>query len=189
MKLGARMYRLYKVRDVVRIPPNLFGMELQEAALRVLTEKYVGSVDSEMGIIIAVFNVEVEEEGQLLPGDGATYHTVTYEILAFKPSVREIVEGTVINATQYGAWINIGPVEGLVHVSQMMDEHVRFDPQRKAFIGENSKRVLELGDTVRARVVSLSLTPLGGKPRIQLTMRQPYLGKLEWIEKQREKEG
>ena len=182
------MYKLYKVKDVVRIPPELFGVDLEEAALRVLADRYIGYVDPEMGIIVAVFNVKVEREGRILPGDGATYHDATYEVLAFKPGVREVVEGVIVNAARYGAWVNIGPVEGLVHISQMMDEHVRFDPQRRAFIGENSGRIIEVGDAVRARVVSVSIPPVGGKPRIQLTMRQPYLGKLEWIEKQREKE-
>jgi len=173
------VYAVYKVRDVVRIPPELFGLPLQEAALKVLSSRYVGFLHPEMGIIVAVFNVNVEGEGRILPGDGATYHNVVYEVLVFKPQVKEVVEGVVVNALNYGAWVNLGPVEGLVHVSQLMDEHVRFDPQRRAFIGEKTGRVIEVGDSVRARVVSVSMPPTGGKPRIQLTLRQPYLGKLE----------
>ncbi len=181
------MYVVYRVRDVVRIPPSLFGMPLEEAALKVLTDKYVGSVHPEMGIIVAVFNVKVSEEGRLLPGDGATYHDSEYEVLALNPQVKEVVEGIVVDAQSYGAWVNIGPIEGFVHISQMMDEHVRFDPQRRAFIGERTRRVLEVGDVVRARIVSVSMTGLGGKPRIQMTMRQPYLGKPEWWRKTAEK--
>lgn len=174
------MYMVYRVRDVVRIPPSMFGLPLEEAALRVLTERYVGTVHPDMGVIVAVFNVKVSEEGRILPGDGATYHDSEYEVLALKPQVKEVVEGVVTNAQQYGAWVSLGPAEGLVHISQMMDEHVRFDPQRRAFIGERTRRIIEVGDVVRARVISVSLTAFPGKPRIQLTMRQPYLGKPEW---------
>lgn len=181
------MYIVYHVRDVVRIPPSLFGLPLEEAALRVLMDKYVGAVHPEMGVVVAVFNIKVSEEGRLLPGDGATYHDSEYDVLALNPQVKEVVEGVVVDAQNYGAWVNLGPVEGFVHISQMMDEHVRFDPQRRAFIGERTRRIVEVGDVVRARVVSVSVTGLGGKPRIQLTMRQPYLGKPEWW-RQREKQ-
>lgn len=181
------MYIVYHVRDVVRIPPSLFGLPLEEAALRVLMDKYVGIVHPEMGVVVAVFNIKVSEEGRLLPGDGATYHDSEYDVLALNPQVKEVVEGVIVDAQNYGAWVNLGPVEGFVHISQMMDEHVRFDPQRRAFIGERTRRIVEVGDVVRARVVSVSVTGLGGKPRIQLTMRQPYLGKPEWW-RQREKQ-
>lgn len=177
------MYAVYRVKDIVRIPPEMFGVPLEEAALKVLTDKYVGYVHPDMGIIVAVYNVRVSENGRLIPGDGATYHDAVYEVLAFKPRAKEVVEGTIVNAMNYGAWVNLGPVEGLVHISQMMDEHVRFDPQRKAFIGERTGRIIEIGDAVRARVMTVFMPMTGGKPRIQLTMRQPYLGKLEWIEK------
>ncbi len=174
---------MYHVRDVVRIPPEFFGLPLEEAALRVLTDRYVGTVHPDMGVIVAIFNVKVSEEGRILPGDGATYHDSEYDVLAFNPRVKEVLEGTVVNAVNYGLWVNVGPVEGIVHISQLMDEHVRFDPQRRAFIGERTGRVIEVGDVVRARVVSVSMSGMVGRPRLQLTMRQPYLGKIEWYRK------
>ncbi|ABM80305.1 DNA-directed RNA polymerase subunit E'' [Hyperthermus butylicus DSM 5456] len=180
------MYAIYRVRDVVRIPPSLFGMSLEEAALKVLTEKYVGYVHPEMGVIVAIFDVKVSEEGRVIPGDGATYHDSEYSVLAFKPIVKEVVEGVVVSIQQSFARISLGPVEGIAHISQVMDEHVIFDPQRRAFIGERTRRIVEVGDIVRTRVISVSMPsePIG-RPRIQLTMRQPYLGKTEWHKRKR----
>ncbi|WP_236698049.1 DNA-directed RNA polymerase [Pyrodictium occultum] len=175
---------VYRVRDTVRIPPSMFGMPLEEAAFQVLTEKYVGYVHPDMGIIVAIFDVKVGEEGRVIPGDGATYHESEYSVLAFKPEVKEVVEGTVANVQQYGLWVNLGPVEGFAHITQLMDDRVVFDPQRKALIGERTRRLVEINDVVRARVVSVSMpSEPTMRPRIQLTMRQPYLGKLEWFKK------
>ena len=181
------MYTIYKVRDVVRIPPGFFGLSLKEAASKVLASRYIGFLHPEMGIIVAVFNVDVDANGRILPGDGATYHEVTYEVLAFRPGVKEVVKGEVVNILNYGAWVNLGPVEGLVHVSQLMDDRLRFDSQRRAFIGERTGRIIEVGDFVRMRVVSVSMPSTGGKPRIQLTMKQPFLGKLKREKKELEK--
>ncbi|ALL00169.1 DNA-directed RNA polymerase subunit E' [Pyrodictium delaneyi] len=181
---GDNLYMIYRVRDTVRIPPSLFGKPLEEAALQVLTEKYVGYVHPDMGIIVAIFDVKVKEEGRIIPGDGATYHESEYSVLAFRPQVKEVVEGIVVNAQQYGLWVNLGPVEGFAHVTQLMDDRVVFDPQRRALIGERSRRIVEIGDVVRARVVSVSIpSEPTMRPRIQLTLRQPYLGKPEWYQK------
>lgn len=184
------MYAVYRVRDVVRIPPSLFTLPLEEAAMRILTEKYVGTVHPNIGVIVAVFDVKVDENGRLIPGDGATYHDSEYSILAFKPAAKEVVEGVVVSVQQHFMRVSLGPVEGIAHISQIMDEHVLFDPQRRAFIGERTKRIIEVGDVVRARIVSASIPsePLA-RPRIQLTLRQPYLGKPEWYEKKGKGEG
>ena len=182
---GDNLYMIYRVRDTVRIPPSLFGKPLEEAALQVLTEKYVGYVHPDMGIIVAIFDVKVKEEGRIIPGDGATYHESEYSVLAFRPQVKEVVEGVVVNAQQYGLWVNLGPVEGFAHVTQLMDDRVVFDPQRRALIGERSRRIVEIGDVVRARVVSVLIpSEPTMRPRIQLTLRQPYLGKPGWYQKQ-----
>ncbi len=184
---GDTLYVVYRVRDVVRIPPSLFGLPLEEAALRVLTERYVGFVHPDMGIIVAVFDVDVDPEGRLLPGDGATYHDSEYSVLAFKPRVKEVVEGVVVNAQQYGIWVNLGPIEGFAHITQLMDDRVIFDQQRKAMIGEKTRKIVEIGNVVRARVVSVSMpTEPTLRPRIQLTLRQPYLGRPEWYRRKEE---
>ncbi len=182
------MYVVYRVRDIIRIPPSLFTLPLEEAARRVLIDRYVGYVDPEMGVIVAVYNVKVSEYGRLLPGDGATYHESEFDVLAYKPVVKEVVEGSVVNVQEFGLFVNLGPIDGFIHRSQVTDEELRFDDQRKAFIGVRTRRVIEKGDNVRARVIAVSMpTEPSQKPRIQLTMRQPMMGKLEWVREEVER--
>jgi len=80
--------------------------------------------------------------------------------------------------------VRVGPVDGYVHKSQIMDDVVSYSREQNAVIGQKTARVLRKGDDVRARVVAVSY---GGRKqvlRVQLTMRQPYLGKLEWIKEE-----
>ena len=176
------MYVVYRVRDVIRIPPSLFTLPLEEAARRVLMDRYIGYVDPELGVIVAVYNVKVSEYGRILPGDGATYHESEFDVLAYKPVVKEVVEGVVVNVPDFGLFVNLGPIDGFVHRTQISDEELRYDEQRKAFIGVRSGRVIEKGDEVRARVIAVSMpSEPSQKPRVQLTMRQPLMGKLEWV--------
>ena len=179
------MYIIAEVEDVVRIPPNLFGFPLKEAALKVLRERYEGYLHPDLGIIITVFDVKVEELGRILPGDGATYHNARFKVLSFKPQVKEVVEGIVVGATDKGLFVNLGPVDGFLHKSQISDKRVLFDERGGRYIIEETRQVVEKGDKVRARVVGVSFpTEPTARPRIILTMRQPLLGKLEWVEEE-----
>ncbi len=183
------MYKLLKIKDVVRIPPRMFTMDPKEAAKKVLRETYEGIYDRDEGVVLAVMEVEEVGQGVIVPGDGATYHEVLFDVLVWKPEMHEVVEGEVIDVAPYGAFIRIGPMDGLVHISQLMDDYVVFDEKNKQFIGKETKRVLKLGDYVRARIIAISVkSRVIRENKIGLTMRQPGLGKKEWIEKEKRKE-
>ncbi len=173
------------LEDYVRIPPSRFGEPLDKVAYEQLRDKYEGKVERDIGIFVKILSLEVSKKGIITFGDGATYHKVRVKILVFSPLNNEIVEGDVVETTEYGAFIRIGPVRGLLHKTQMMSDNIIFyDKTSGTFIGEKSKRRLGKGDVVRVRIVSVSyvLTSSGLGLRISLTARQPFLGKYEWIE-------
>lgn len=180
------VYRLYRVRDVVRIPPTSFDKSLEESAFEVLRKKYEGAITSNMGIIMTVIDIKIEPTGKILMGDGATYHNIEYTILAFNPFQKEVIEGEINNIIPHGAFIDLGAQDGFIHISQIADEKIEYDPSRPGFILRQSRKILEKGDRVRARIYAISV--MHGKGlRLQMTMRQPLMGKIEWIKKELEK--
>jgi DNA-directed RNA polymerase subunit E' len=64
-----------------------------------------------------------------------------------------------------------------------MDDEVSVSG-REALIGKNSKRVLKVNDVVKARIVTVSYKGVSNV-RIAMTMKQPGLGKLEWLEQKK----
>ncbi len=182
------MYLISEINDTVRIPPNRFNEPLNEVASGIINETYVGKIDKKMGLMVTVKDIKEIGVGKVIMGDGAAYHEVVFTALFFKPELHEIVEGEVIEVTEFGAFIRIGPMDGLVHVSQVTDDYINYDGKRGALIGKESKKTLEEGNRVRARIVALSLKGKSSKEtKIGLTMRQPNLGRVEWIEKEKEK--
>ncbi|QGA54794.1 DNA-directed RNA polymerase [Sulfolobus sp. E5-1-F] len=175
------MYKLIKARSIVRIPPNEFGKPLNEIALNELRQQYQEKILKDLGLVLAILNVKTSEEGLLVFGDGATYHEVEFDMITYVPVVQEVVEGEVLQVDNYGVFVNLGPMDGLVHISQITDDTLKYDNVRGIIFGEKSKKVIQKGDKVRARVISVASAATGRLPRIALTMRQPYLGKLEWI--------
>ena len=110
-------------------------------------------------------------------------------MLVFKPKMQEIVEGEVVEIVAFGAFVAIGPLDGLLHISQITDEYISYDEKGEKLVTKDTGKTLGEGDKLRARIVAISLNEMDpGDSKIGLTMRQPGLGKLEWIEEEREKE-
>jgi DNA-directed RNA polymerase subunit E' len=120
----------------------------------------------------------------LIPGDGAAYYNSRFKLLVFKPELHELVYGKIAEITNFGAFIDLGAMRGMIHISQTMDDYVSFSKD-ETLLGKNSKRTLKVGDLCLARMVAISHK--GDDPKIGLTMRQPGLGKLEWIKEDSDK--
>lgn len=182
------MYYTTKIEDTVRIPPYRFEDPLEEVALQTLNDAYDGHLDKKLGLLICVNEIEKIGEGKLIMGDGASYHNVVFNAVFFKPEQQEIIDGEVIEIAEFGAFVRIGPMDGLVHVSQVTDDYITYDSKGGSLIANESNKTLSEGDLVRGRIVAISLKDNSTKnTKIGLTMRQNGLGKFEWIEQAKEK--
>lgn len=172
------MYKLITIEDVVRVPPSKLGIPVKSSVKQSLQEQMEGVMDKEIGVVVAVTNVRSVGEGKLLPGDGSIHYVATFDVLAYYPAMYEIIGGEVIDITEFGAFVRMGPLDGLVHISQVMDDFVSYDGKNSMFLGKDSKRTIKEGDNVKARVITVSLGRNDYK--IGLTMRQSGLGVVDW---------
>jgi DNA-directed RNA polymerase subunit E' len=177
------VFKLVTLEDAIRISPERFGEEVDDVGYEQLKVKYEGMVDEELGYVIAVTQIKVNPFGKIIPGDGATFHKVKFSLLTFFPKIQEIIEGEVVEIAEFGAFIRIGPVDALLHVSQLMDDYISYDERQGVLMGKETKRKLQTGDRVRVRITAVSLGRGGGSGKIGVTARQPFLGKIEWIQK------
>ncbi len=175
------MFKLITLQDTIRIPPETFGNPLEKVGREQVKQKYEGVVDEELGYVIAVTTIEVSPIGKIIPGDGATYHKVSFSLLTFYPIIQEVVEGDVVEIADFGAFVRIGPVDALLHVSQLMDDYISYDEKQGVLQGKETKRKLTAGEQVRVRITAVSLGRAGSSGKIGVTARQPFLGKLEWL--------
>jgi DNA-directed RNA polymerase subunit E' len=178
------MYRILTVEDKIRVPPEKLGLPVQQAVKKAIGEKLEGMLDPKLGVILSVVDIEKVGDGNILPEDPGVHYQTRFKLLTFKPELHELVCGDVIDNTEFGCFVSIGPIDGLVHISQLMDDFVSFDSRHSTFIGRETKKQLKEGDQVRGRVISISW---GERNKIGLTMRQPYLGSLTWIEEEKKK--
>lgn len=178
------MFYLIEVEDHVRVEPRHFGLPTNEAIEKQLNESFIDKVKKDLGFIISVVSVDEVDSGVIIPGDGAPFYRSVFKLLVWKPELHELVYGTILEITNFGAFIQIGPAQGMIHISQTMEDYVTLS-KTGTLSGKSSKRTLAKGDNCMARIVAISYK--GGEPKIGLTMRQPGLGKVEWIEEEKRK--
>ncbi|SIS37104.1 30S ribosomal protein S1 [Salimicrobium flavidum] len=78
----------------------------------------------------------------------------------------EVVEGTVQRLTDFGAFVNLGGIDGLVHISQLSHEHVN-----------KASDVVEEGQKINVKVLSVDRD----NERISLSLKETQPGPWEGI--------
>jgi DNA-directed RNA polymerase subunit E' len=176
------MYALAKIHDTIRVPPERFGEDINEAINDIVQKTFEGTIRRNYGLIVVVDNITPLGDGIVIHGDGGMYQKVEFEALTFNPLLQELVDGIVCEIVEFGAFCHIGPLDALLHMSQIMNDYVDVDAESGRIQGKETKRVLKVGDSLRARIVAVSLNELSAREsKIGLTMRQPALGTHEWL--------
>lgn len=176
------MYAIVKVKDTVRIPPKKFGEDLDKVIEETVQKTFEGTMRKDHGIVVVADNIKSIGNGIVIHGDGAIYQKVVFDALTFKPVLQEVLNGIVCEIVEFGAFCHIGPLDALVHMSQIMNDYVEVDSGSEVIVGKENKKMLKTGDIIRARVVAISLNELSAREsKVGLTMRQPGLGAHEWL--------
>src|SRR3990172_404365 len=179
------MYQIATVEDEIAVPPRKLGSDIRKSVKESIEESFEGKIDNDVGIVLAVTEIDEIKEGTIVPGNPSVIYPVRFKILSWMPKEHEIVEGEVVDITEFGAFVRCGALDGLVHVSQIMDDFVSYDEKNSQLAGKQSKRLLKEGDSVRARIISISLKE---QSKVGLTMRQPFLGSMKWVYSEEKKE-
>ncbi len=181
------MYYITKIQDTIRISPDQFGEDLDEVVQHIVEQTFEGTMRKNQGIIVVADNIEPVGDGIVIHGDGAMYQKVQFDALTFKPEMQEVVDGIVCEIVEFGAFCHIGPIDALIHMSQIMNDYVEVDADNEIITGKQKKQMLKVGEPVRARIVAVSMNELSAREsKIGLTMRQPALGAHSWIGQQDE---
>ena len=105
--------------------------------------------DQEIEFVISEFNPRrnrvIGDRRQLLVAEKAEKHKELFE----KLHVGDTVEGVVKNVTDFGAFIDLGGVDGLLHISEMSWGRV-----------ENPKKVFKVGDELKVLVKDIHDTKI-----------------------------
>jgi small subunit ribosomal protein S1 len=84
--------------------------------------------------------------------------------------VGDVVEGVVTGVIDFGAFVNVDGIEGLIHISEISWERV-----------DNPRNYVKVGETVKAKIIAID------KDRLSLSLKQmqedPWLGEVKAFKK------
>ena len=182
------MYKRVRLKDTVEVPPRHLADVSPQLVKRLLQDKLEGQMDEDVGSVVSVTKVHDIGDGAVLPNRPGVYYRAEFDALTFDPQMQEVVDGEVVEVVNFGAFVGIGPVDGLLHVSQISDEYLAFDEENQQLASRDSNRVLSVGDSVRARIVTKSIDERNPRDsKIGLTAKQPGLGKHGWLKEERQR--
>lgn len=175
------MFETATFEDEIRVPPENIGGKKEEVVLKSLVQKYENHIIPDVGVVLAVTQAFDVKGGAIKADDPGVFYSAKFEAMLFVPKLHEIVEGTVIDITDFGVFVRFGPIDGMCHISQVINDYVSRDPKANVIVAKKSGKVLKIGDMVRARITAISLEKREVN-KITITMRQDGLGSLDWIE-------
>jgi ribonuclease R len=71
--------------------------------------------------------------------------------------VGEVFDGIVSGVTSFGMFVELeNSIEGMIHISYMVDDYYNFNEKQYCLIGERTGRVYRIGDPVRVKVMGAS---------------------------------
>ncbi|PSP77217.1 DNA-directed RNA polymerase [Halobacteriales archaeon QS_7_69_60] len=182
------MYKRARLKDTVEVPPEHLADVSPGLVKRLLQDKLEGQMDEDIGSVVSVTEVHDIGDGAVLPNRPGVYYEAEFDAVTFDPQMQEVVDGEVVEVVNFGAFVGIGPVDGLLHVSQISDEYLAYDEENQQLASRDSNRVLSVGDAVRARIVTKSIDERNPRDsKIGLTAKQPGLGKHGWLETERQR--
>ena len=183
------MYKRVRLIDTVEVPPERLGDVTHELVKELLQDKLEGRMDEEVGSVVSVIDVHDIGEGAVLPNRPGVYYEAEFDAITFDPQMQEVVDGTVVEVVDFGAFVGIGPIDGLLHVSQISDEYLSYDSENAQLTSRETNKILGAEDAVRSRIVTKSIDERNPREsKIGLTAKQPGLGKHGWLREAREEE-
>jgi len=166
------MFYLVDVEEKVGIEAQKLKQNIQESIEEKLEELHLKEKN---GVFLGVVEIKkIGETGEILPERPYIYFDVEYTSLFFQPVQNEIVEGYVTEVAEFGPFVRIGPIDALVHISQITKEKLTYNPEQDIITSKNSKIVIKKGEEVRAMVANSSIS--NERVRVNLTMKQEGLG-------------
>ena len=97
------------------------------------------------GDVVEARVLNIDKENQRVSLGIKQLETDPWESIDARFKVGDLVSGTVAKIASFGAFVNLdGDIDGLIHISQLSEEHV-----------ERVKDVIKVGDDIKARVIKV----------------------------------
>lgn len=128
---------------------------------RIIKEFIHGKIDSKREKKLKKFVAESSKQSSEMEriAQEAERETVDLKKAEFMlDKVGNIYEGVISSVTSFGIFIELeNTVEGLVHISNLIDDYYIYDESKHQIIGEHTNKVYKLGEKLKVKVAKVNM--------------------------------
>ncbi|EUB60711.1 DNA-directed RNA polymerase III subunit RPC8 [Echinococcus granulosus] len=152
------MFVVVPITDVVIIKPKKFGSDIEEVIAHELNSRFSNKVLYKVGLCISLWDIKKIGDMYILHDSGSYQVVVSFRLICFRPSIDEVIIGTVKNCTPDGLHISLYFFDDIFIPADKLRHPSKFDFEQQCWIwqyeddGESADLRIEKNDTIRFRV-------------------------------------
>lgn len=149
------MFILTEMSDLIRVPPQSFGVAIHHVLKDELHQKYSNKVIANLGLAVSVLDILDIKDGLLKPGDGAAYVKVQFRMIVWKPFIGEILSGYVADCSAEGIKVRMEFFDEIFIPKDYLFEACTFRPADKAWVwqpDDETELFIDINEKIRFRV-------------------------------------
>jgi DNA-directed RNA polymerase III subunit RPC8 len=119
------MFVIVEIKDSVRLMPNRLGSEV-EAISQALNQKFVNKVIKGVGLVVTIYEILATGEQFISIGDAVCHASIRFSVVAFRPSVGEVLTGKILSSNALGVSVSLGFFDSIFIPPDMMPANFTF---------------------------------------------------------------
>lgn len=150
------MFTLARVEDTIRLDPSVLDyLGPQHSALhQEINRKYANRILPDVGLCVALYDVQRASDGMLQPGDGGVFVKCKFRLLVFSPFDGEILVGWISSCTSEGINVRMEFFDDIHIPKSMLFDGCEFVAKEQAWVWKTSdyELFLDTNEKIRFRV-------------------------------------
>lgn len=155
------MFILIELQDTVKVPPASFA-DLRSHIVAELRRLYVNKVLNDVGLCCGVYDLVDCRDAMVYHGDGSCHVRVRARLIVFRPSVGEVLIGTVHSSSEaMGLRVSLGFTNEIIIPSYNLPKPSLWSPEEALYAWHfgGTELWMNEGDQIRFRVEDIRFNP------------------------------
>jgi DNA-directed RNA polymerase III subunit RPC8 len=102
------MFVIAVIQDKIKTSPKNFDRDSTNDIIEEIEIKYSNKILQDVGLGICFYDFVKMEAAYIYPGEGSAHRVVVFRMVFFRPTIGEILEGTIIGCDASGLRVSLG---------------------------------------------------------------------------------
>ncbi|KAA8896297.1 RNA polymerase III subunit Rpc25-domain-containing protein [Sphaerosporella brunnea] len=148
------MFILSSFSDLVIVDPEDFSKRTVDALEDQINAKYANKVVYNLGLCIALYDIQRVTEGMVSHGSGSAHVTVEFRLVVFRPFKGEVLTGRISSSSHHGINVRTDFFDEIFIPDTYLFEGTTYDVKENVWVWNNdgNQFYMDKNEVIRFRV-------------------------------------